>query len=206
MVEITEQPEQNTVEADTERFELYSQDYPLTLPLRIGNFENEAHFKKFVKNCETLVRRSNEYASWRNYVIEILGLNTCHITDEHISEVSVEVHHHIPSLYAVVSAVVNKKVGDQQQFCSFDIATEVIQLHFQNRVGYTILIGSMHEKFHNGHLDIPINLVHGNYNYFIQNYGGYLENEELEKIQQRLAVTITTVGWSRNNYPTAVNE
>jgi hypothetical protein len=204
MIEETDQ--QTTIESNIEHLELYSDDYPLTLPLRIGNLENEAHFKKFARNCETLIRRSNEYASWRNYIIEILGLNTCHITDEHISEVSVEVHHHIPSLYAIVSAVINRKINSQQQFCSFEIAMEVIKLHFENRVGYTILIKSIHEKFHNGHLEIPINLIHGNYNYFIQNYGGYLENEDLETINQRLRVTETTVNWSRNNYPTAMNE
>lgn len=201
-----EETVENTVESNVEHLELYSDNYPLTLPLRISNFENEAHFKKFIKNCELLVRRSNEYSSWRNYIIEILGLNTCHITDEHISEVTVEVHHHIPSLYTVVSGVVNRKVNRQESFCSFDIAMDVIQLHFENRIGYTILIKSMHEKFHNGCLEIPINLIHGNYNYFIQHYGGYLENDELEKINNRMRVTENTVSWSRNNYPSAVNE
>jgi hypothetical protein len=195
-----------TVEANIEHLELYSEAYPLTLPLRVQTFENEAHFNKFVKNCELLVRRSNEYSSWRNYIIEILGLNTCHITDEHISEVTVEVHHHIPSLFSVVAGVINRKLNSHETFCSFEIAMNVIQLHFENRIGYTILIQSMHEKFHNGCLEIPINLVHGDYNYFIQNYGGYLENDELEKINQRLQVTSTTVNWSRNNYPTAMNE
>jgi len=193
-----------TVESNVEHLTLYSDNYPLTLPLRVSNFENEAHFKKFIKNCELLVRRSNEYSSWRNYIIEILGLNTCHITDEHISEVTVEVHHHIPSLFAVVAGVINRKINNDESFCSFDIAMEVIQLHFENRVGYTILIQSMHEKFHNGHLEIPINLVHGNYNYFIQHYGGYLDNDELEKINQRLRVTVNTVNWTRDNYPAAM--
>ena len=195
-----------SVESNIEHLELYSENYPLTLPLRINNFENEAHFKKFVKNCELLIRRSNEYSSWRNYIIEILGLNTCHITDEHISEVTVEVHHHIPSLFSVVSGVVNRLVHNQQEFCSFDVARDVIQLHFENRIGYTILVKTIHEKFHNGALEIPINLIHGDYNYFIHNYGGYLENDELEKINQRLRVTNTTVSWSRNNYPAAMNE
>lgn len=195
-----------TVEANIEHMELFSEDYPITLPLRISNFENEAQFKKFVKNCELLIRRSNEYNLWRNYIMEILGLNTCHITDEHISEVSVEVHHHIPSLYAVVSAVINHKVNNQENFCSFDIARDVIELHFQNRIGYTILIKTMHEKFHNGCLDIPINLIHGDYNYFIQQYGGYLENDELEKLNQRMQINNTNISWSRGNYPAAVNE
>jgi hypothetical protein len=195
-----------TVESNVEHLVLYSENYPLTLPLRVTNFENEAHFKKFIKNCELLVRRSNEYSSWRNYIIEILGLNTCHITEEHISEVTVEVHHHIPSLFSVVSGVINRKINSQESFCSFEVAMEVIQLHFENRIGYTVLIRSMHEKFHNGCLAIPINLIHGNYNYFIQHYGGYLENDELEKINQRLQVTETTVNWTRNNYPAAVNE
>lgn len=206
MAGLSDDEPETSVDSNIEHLELYSENYPLTLPLRITNFENEAHFAKFVKNCELLVRRSNEYSSWRNYIIEILGLNTCHITDEHISEVTVEVHHHIPSLFSVVAGVINRKMNSQETFCSFEVAMDVIQLHFENRIGYTILIKSMHEKFHNGCLEIPINLIHGDYNYFIHNYGGYLENDELEKINQRLRVTDTTVSWSRNNYPTAMNE
>jgi hypothetical protein len=106
----------------------------------------------------------------------------------------------------VVAAVINRKINSQEEFCSFDIARDVIQLHFENRIGYTVLIKSMHEKFHNGCLEIPINLIHGNYNYFIQHYGGYLENDELEKINNRMQVNQHTVNWSRNNYPTAINE
>jgi hypothetical protein len=61
----------------------------------------------------------------------------------------------------------------------------------------------MHEKFHNGHLDIPISLVKGDYRWFVREYAKYLEDDELNTINTRLAANETNVSWSRDNYPAA---
>lgn len=207
--QLIEEPQHSTdvkIESNAERLEIYSERHPFSLSLRISNFENEGEYKKFVTNCEMMIRRSLEYKEWRNYIVDVLQINECMITHERMDEVTIEVHHHVPSLFTLVTALVNKHIEESADFCTFDICQEAIELHFQNRVGYTTLLKSMHEKFHNGKLDIPINYVQGDYNYFIREYSQYLDDSAIETIQARLAVNEHNVSWGRDNYQAAIGE
>jgi len=192
------------IKSNTETLEIYSERHPFSLSLRISNFENEAMYKKFVINCEAMVRRSIEYKEWRSYIVDVLQINECMITHERMDEVTVEVHHHLPSLFTLVTALVNKHIEENIDFCTFDICQQAIELHFQNRVGYTTLLKSMHEKFHNGKLDIPISYVQGDYPYFMREFSKYLDESDLETIQSRLAVTEHNCSWARGSYQEAV--
>jgi len=188
------------IKSNTETLEIYSERHPFSLSLRISNFENEAMYKKFVKNCEMAIRRSIEYKEWRNYIVDVLQINECMITHERMDEVTVEVHHHLPSLYILVTALVNKCIEENQDFCTFDICQQAIEIHFQNRVGYVTLLKSIHEKFHNGKLDVPIEFVQGDYPHFIREYSKYLDEGDIESIQARLAIKEHNCSWSRNDY------
>jgi len=193
--------EEVEVKSNVETLELYSDNYPFSLSLRINNFENEADYKKFIRNCEAGVRRCLEYRHWKRYIIDVLQINECMITHEKISDLTIEVHHHIPSMYVLVSALVNRQIENNEEFCTFDICQEAIGLHFQNKIGYVTLIKSMHEKFHNGKLGIPINFVKGDYRYFIQNFRKYMDEADLETIDDRLATNESNCSWSRDEYP-----
>ena len=188
------------VDSNVESLELYSDAYPFRLSLRIRNFDNEASYKKFIKNCEMTIRRSIEYKLWRNYIVDVLQINECMITHEKMDEVTIEVHHHVPSLYILVSALVNKCIDIEQEFCTFDICQQAIELHFKNKIGYVTLLKSIHEKFHNGRLTVPISFVKGDYNYFLKDYSKFLDEDDLDKIQTRLATNESNCTWSRDNY------
>jgi hypothetical protein len=189
------------INSNVESLELYSDTYPFRLSLRIRNFENESDYKKFIKNCEMMIRRSIEYKLWRNYIIDVLQINECMITHEKMDEVTIEVHHHVPSLFSLVTALVNKCIESENEFCTFDICQEAIELHFKNKIGYVTLLKSMHEKFHNGRLTIPIEFVRGDYNHFVREYSKFLDEDDLERIETRLATNETNCSWSRDNYP-----
>jgi len=191
---------QVTINSNVQTLELFSDKHPFSLSLRIENFPSEAEYKKFVRNCEMLIRRSTEYKLWRKYIVDVLQINECMITHEQISDVTIDVHHHIPSLFTLTTALVNKHIEEDTEFCTFDICTEVIELHFMNRIGYVTLLKSMHEKFHNGKLDIPISFVKGDYNYFVKHYSRYLDEIDLDEIQARLAINESNCSWSRDNY------
>ena len=189
------------IKSDEKNSELYSDAYPFRLPLRIKSFENETEFIKFAKNCEKLIRSSLEYRDWRSYILDVLQVNTCMITKERMDEVSVEVHHHIPSLFTLMKALINMKLELEQAFSTFDICQDAIKFHFDNKVGYLVLISSMHEKVHNGYLNVPAKLIRGDFNFFIANYAKYLDDNELEVINRRLAVEDADPLWVRGNYP-----
>lgn len=189
------------LKVNVEGLELYSDQYPFRLPLRIRNFESESEYMKFIRNCELHVRKSIEYRSWRHYIIDVLGVSSCMVTKERMDQCTVEVHHHVPSLFVLVKALVNQKIEREEEFSTFDISLDAIEIHFQNRVGYITLVKSMHEKFHNGFLKIPASLIRGNYQAFMESYIKYLDDEDLDVINSRLAIDEGNCGWSRDNYP-----
>lgn len=184
-----------------ECLELYSESYPFRLPLRIKNFESESEFTKFIRCCERHVRSSLEYRAWKNYIIDVLGIQTCMITNERMDQVTIEVHHHLPSLFVLVKALVNRRLTKEEEFSTFDIALEAIELHFKNKVGYTTLIKSIHEKFHNGFLAIPVDYVKGDFRSFLSEYTEYIDDEDLDVITQRLSIDENNCGWARDSYP-----
>jgi hypothetical protein len=204
LIEDNKSSDDAEIQSNTETLEIFSERHPFSLTLRINNFENEAMYKKFIKNCEMMIRRSIEYKEWRNYIVDVLQVNECMITHERMDEVTVEVHHHVPSLYTLTCALVNKHIEENEEFCTFDICQEAINLHFQNRVGYVTLLKSIHEKFHNGKIDVPISFVKGDYNYFVREYSKYLDESDIETIQSRLAINEHNCSWSRDNYQDVV--
>ncbi len=193
------------IKSNVEGLELYSDQYPFRLPLRIRNFESESEYVKFIKACERGIRNSIEYRHWKNYIIDILGINTCMITEERMDQCTIEVHHHMPSLFVFVKGIINKKMEDEEEFCSFDIAREAIELHYQNKVGYVTLIKSIHEKFHNGFLSVPIEIIKGNYKQYLEDFSSYLDDDDLDTINQRLSVNESNCAWTRDNYPGSAN-
>jgi len=189
------------IHADIEGLELYSEQYPFRLPLKIRDFDSEQEFKKFIRSCEKMVRGSIEYKYWRDYIKDVLGVNMCMITQERMDECTIEVHHHIPSLYSLIKSMINRKIEREEEFSSFDISTEAIELHYKNKVGYVTLIKSMHEKFHNACLSIPINLVKGDYQFFMDNLSRYLDSDEIDVLTHRLSIDQTNCHWTRGVYP-----
>ena len=74
------------IKSNVENLELYSDTFPFKLPLRIKNFNDEKYFIKFIKKCESGIRGSLEYRHWKDYIIDVLGINKCMITSENTAE------------------------------------------------------------------------------------------------------------------------
>ena len=176
-------------------------DSEFNLPLRIKSFPSSKDYEIFVKSVEKLVRLSQEYKLWAKYIIEHMGYSYCALTKENIGECPVEIHHHPISLYTIVKGVVNKYLSTETEFSTFDIATKVIELHFQNKVGYIVLLSSLHSKYHSGFLNIPIELVHGCYKKILQDYT--IDENEYDKICKLCNVHIEDLkqAWNKNYYP-----
>jgi len=166
------------------------------LPLRIDDFADEKEIERFIKSCERLVRNSPEYKLWISYIRDVLQMECCRITGENMNETSVDIHHHPFTLYSIIKALLYKKLGNDEKFCSFDIAIECIELHFQMKVPFVPLVSSLHEKFHNGFLKIPMELVYGSIDYLIDNLFPYLDEEDKIIIQERLSINKYNCGWT----------
>ena len=192
------------VTANSEQFrtqdqELSSPNIPYTLSLRRKDFDTDRELNMFVKSCERLIRMSPEYRIWTDYIREVLGYQVCEITGELHAHTSVDIHHHPFTLWAIVKSTILKKSSSNEEFCSYDISEEVIQLHYDLKVPFCLLISSLHDKFHNGFLQIPMEIVHGDIQHLLQNNLGFLEDSEVESITSRLGITRANCGWT-NGY------
>ena len=196
------------LKSDVDKKELSSDNSSYTLSLRRTEFTDEKEFAKFIKACEGEVRYSPEYKIWGTYVREVLGHISCVLTGKLHSQTTVELHHYPFSLYSITKAIINQYIASGKEFCSYDVATKIIELHYEDRIGFLPLVSSLHDKFHNGFLLIPIELVYGDYKYFLQNYVCFLEDADIEIINTRLGINKDNCGWTgeygwvRDNYPT----
>lgn len=171
------------------------------ISLRINTFTSSKEFDAFIKNVERLVRSSFEYKLWISYIIDNLGQKECSLTHESINECPVVIHHHPINLYTIVKTIINDYLKHEKEFSTFDIAIKIIELHYQNKIGYMPLLSDLHEKFHSGFLKLPIELVNGDYKYLFQKY--QLEDDELQRIYEFCNVHVEDLKlkWGKNNYP-----
>lgn len=185
---------------------LSSSNVPYTLSLRIDSIESDKELTKFIKSCEKLVRLSAEYKLWLNYLHEVLNVNNCQVTGESDTEVSSEIHHHPISLYVYIKGIILKMLNDKQKFCSFDVAIKCMEEHFKLNVPFVYLLKSYHEKFHNGFMQIPRELINGNHIYFMSTYGIYLDEDEQAKINDYMTITKENCGWDIKIIDTPLQE
>jgi len=188
---------------DDSVFQLANSEF--NLPLRIKSFSTVKEYDAFVKNVEKLVRTSSEYRLWVHYITDSLGYSKCEFTKESINECPVVVHHHPIALYYIVKGVLNDMLSKNIEFSTFDVAIKTIELHFQNRVGYVLLLSDLHSKYHAGFLNIPVEIVHGDYRFFLSHYT--IEENEYDRIMSLCNIHVEDVkqSWSKDNYP-AINE
>lgn len=188
------------VVSNEEIHELSSPSNPYTLSLRRTDFSEEKELLKFISHCERAVRQSPEYKEWVIYIKSVLSTHTCVITGEFDVEVTIEIHHHPMSLFDITKSVVNRYLQSSKEFCSFDITEEIIEIHYKNYVGYVPLLSSMHEKYHNGFLPIPLELVSGNYQEWINKYSVFLDDDDLKRLNTKLVINKDNCGWKKYNW------
>ena len=162
------------------------------LELDRTTFSDPKEMDKFVKYTERIVRGSIEYKEFTSYVKDTLAYNYCAFTLESLEETGdVEIHHHPLTLYDVTKAITTKYISEEKAFNSFNIAMDVIQLHYMLKVGIVPLLGSLHKKFHNGFLHIPMELVVGDWKYLLNNASYILDEQTREKIEYYTSITIS---------------
>jgi hypothetical protein len=133
----------------------------------------------FIKSVEKLVRTSNLYKRYINYLKSDIGLTHCavfgNIKADKNDKTKIEMHHGpIFTLYDYVSIVLEKHLSDiHNEINTFDIAAEVLELHRRKLVQTVMLSQSVHIAMDNKKLApfIPLDMTFGNLKGFIEEYG-----------------------------------
>lgn len=185
-----------SVKEDTKTIKSNNENFDYELSYKRKDIDDEKELFKFIKNVEKIIRSTPEYKEWTDYLRNVIGVNECQITGEIHSEAKSDIHHHPISLYAMCKAYTKKHIEDNIEFTSLDIANIVMEKHFELKVGFISLLKSIHEKYHNGYIKLPMSLVHGDYRYFIDNMMGYLDEDEQNSILEKLSINETNCGWT----------
>ena len=170
------------------------------LPLKRNKFVDDKEKIRFIKNVERLIRSSIEYKEFVGFVKYTLGNDYCVFTlEKDIETDDIELHHHPLTLFEIVQIVIDTKLHNEVNFNTFDIATEVINLHYKLKIGFVPLIRTLHKKYHNGYLNIPIDLVVGDYKYILNNY--FVEDDIRIKVQTLESITLNNMEDDNIWYP-----
>jgi len=186
------------IESNVGSNQLVCNESPYTLSLRQKEFADDKEYNKFVRCCKRMIRTSIEYKQWTEYLKDILGFYSCSITGELNSQTTIEIHHHPIPLEMIIKGILNKQIEKDKEVCTFDISIMTIEAHYKNKIGYIPLVSSLHEKYHNGFLNIPMELISGNYSKYMAEYGSYLEDEDVELIQERMSINKGNCGWGES--------
>lgn len=117
--------------------------------------------RKFIqREIEPLVRKSLEYKHWINFIKSTISIDfQCYHTGAMSETCTIHIHHHPYTLYDIVDII----LSNSKNYTSFDLAETVMKMHFMNLVGFVPLCETSHELYHSQIIDIPIELVEGNW-------------------------------------------
>lgn len=144
---------------------------------------NEKDRVKYIKRCEKVIRSSMEYRDYILFLKDHVDMDHCaffqNISSEDTKRVKIEIHHEPFTLFDYVAVVVDKFRSEGLPLNDLMIADEVMELHYNNKVGLIPLSKTIHEVIHNSNkITIPLNMVYGDYASFLSSpeYESYVED------------------------------
>jgi len=154
---------------------------------------NEKDYARFIQDTERIVRMSYEYRRLINYLKETELMNKCtfleNVTNMDNTQVQIEIHHSPLTLYDICSTVICKRLHTKESIEIYDVAEEVMYLHYKGFVGLVPLCTTVHELVHNQFLFIPTHIIRGNYREFINLYLEWMDPMLLENIERAESIT-----------------
>jgi hypothetical protein len=192
--------EKSIITYDKESNKLQSELSEYTLRMCRDTIDDDKELNKFIKKCESIIRMSPEYSDWTDYIRNVMEMTECQITGEMHIQAKSDIHHHPICLYTLVKGAILKRIVNEKEFSSIDIAKEVLEMHYEMKAPFVVLLKSLHEKYHAGYLQLPMELVQGDYKYFMDTYSHFLETDDIDPVLTRLKVNWTNCGYDKNRY------
>lgn len=160
--------------------------------------KSSTDWKKIIKKCETMIRTSLEYRQYIQFLKNEMDYNKCAVLrgisstpDKHYS---IEVHHSPFTLYDIVQIIITKHLDQKGQINLFEVSQEVMQLHYEGKVGLIPLTATVHELVHNGKIFIPLNLIYQDYAEFVNEYEMWMSENTKDKILEIANATEKCLG------------
>lgn len=142
-----------------------------------------------IKYFEKGIRDSFEYRWLIDMFKTTLDVKSCVFFKGYSIEngMKLEFHHHPFTLFDYTEAVVNKQLEEHDDdehglyVLENEVMREVCMIHYKLMVGLVPLDPTSHAQVHDHKLDIPPQLIIGNYQKFYSDYYNYISQEAKDK-------------------------
>ena len=134
------------------------------------DLNDEKAFNLFIKKCEFLCRKSQEYDMWQKRT-KALAVNQNRDENKNDSEycpicgigyefAASESHHHPITLFNLCVKQFQEWIDDQElpDKRPLDLIQEVMEKHLCDEIEHVVLCKHCHEKYHNGEINIKTEL------------------------------------------------
>lgn len=146
---------------------------------------NEKDFKKYIDDIERMVRSSKEYRDYIQYLRNYMDMNAsaffANVNNIESTKIKIEIHHTPFTLFDITLTVFNKRSRLQEQLDIEMVAKEVAYLHYFLYVGLIPLSKTEHKLVHTQSLFIPLNLVLGKFDQFIEMYRTDIPEDAMDR-------------------------
>lgn len=157
-------------------------------------FRNERERVKFIKMCESIIRKSMEYKEYIKFLKQNMDMNKCIVLKglniENGKRYSIEIHHEPFTLFDIVETVISKREENDESINPFFIADEVMELHYDEKVGLVPLAKTMHQLVSDDKIFIPLQLIYHKYDKFYEEYEMYMSQRLKEKIDLKVSLSL----------------
>ena len=136
---------------------------------------------RFLKGCEKLVRGSDRYKKYIFLLKKKCKLNKCQVLSKLTdNDCTIEMHHGpIFTLYDYAEIISDYHIKKGDVITTFDVADELLDLHWEHKIQVVMLSSTMHEEAHKRDIFINTNQAWGDLHGFLELYP--LESDLKEK-------------------------
>lgn len=147
---------------------------------------------KYLTMIKSLVRKTPEYRQYIEFLKKYRGQNVSRVLPAAIQgngkKYSIELHHEPFSLFEICDIVVTKRETLGESLNPLKVAEEVLELHYDGKVGLVPLDITSHELCEKGLIFIPLQDIYQRFDLFFDEYDALCEIPE--KIKNKLEIKI----------------
>lgn len=149
---------------------------------------------KFIRGVEMACRHSMEYRDYIKFLKRNTDLRRCEVlkglSSDNGRHYTIEIHHEPFTLFDIVETVVNRRETEGESLSPLLIADEVMELHYNNKVGLIHLSSTMHGLVHDDKIFIPLQYIYHRYDEFYKEYKEYMNPLVEEKLAAKVELSL----------------
>lgn len=163
----------------------------------IYSFKSNKERYKYCTMIKTMVRKSPEYKQLVKFLKKHKGMDCCDVfrnlrnDPEERKHYRIELHHHPFTLLEIINVVVSKRQQLGETLNPFFVTEELLELHYDGKVGLLNLSVTAHELAENGRIFIPLHRIRNqDYLKFVEEYEPFMDDNLKKKIELMIQMSL----------------